>query len=100
MKYIVSILSEAEVDIDNAYIWYELRQIDLGNKFYKKVEESVQLISNNPFCCEDIYRGIRRIIIRKFPYGIYYKVNFEYKEIQIIGVIHFRRSSRIIKKRL
>ena len=43
MKYIVSILSEAEVDIDNAYIWYELRQIDLGNKFYKKVEESGDL---------------------------------------------------------
>ena len=34
MKYNVSILSEAEVDIDIAYIWYELRQINLGNKFY------------------------------------------------------------------
>ena len=100
MKYNVSILSEAEVDIDNAYIWYELRQINLGNKFYKEVEESVQFISNNPYSCKDIYKGIRRFIIKKFPYGIYYKVNFEYKEIQIIGVIHFRRSSRIIKKRL
>jgi hypothetical protein len=54
MKYNVSILSEAEVDIDNAYIWYELRQINLGNKFYKKVEESVQFISNNPYSCKDI----------------------------------------------
>jgi len=99
MKYNVSILSEAEVDIDNAYIWYELRQINLGYKFYKKVEESVQFISRNPYCCEDIYRGIRRFIIKKFPYGIYYKINFEYQEIQIIGVIHFKRSSHIIKKR-
>lgn len=100
MKYNVSILSEAEVDIDNAYIWYELRQINLGNKFYKKVEESVQFISNNPYSCSDIYKGIRRYIIKKFPYGIYYKANFESKEIQIIGVIHFKRSSHIIKKRL
>ena len=100
MKYMVSILSEAELDIDNAYIWYELRQIDLGSKFYKKVEESVQFISNNPYYCEEIYKGIRRFIIKKFPYGIYYKVNFEYKEIQIIGVIHFKRTSRIIKNRL
>lgn len=100
MKYNVSILSEAEIDIDNAYIWYELRQINLGNKFYKKVEESVHFISNNPYCCGDIYKGIRRFIIKKFPYGIYYKVNFESKNIQIIGVIHFKRSSHIIKKRL
>lgn len=37
IKYNVSILSEADVDIDNAYIWYELKQINLGNKFFKKV---------------------------------------------------------------
>ena len=99
MKYHVSILSEAEVDIDNAYIWYELRQINLGNKFYKKVEESVQFISNNPYCCKVFYKDIRRYIIRKFPYAIYYIVSFEYKEIQIVGVIHFKRSSRLIRKR-
>ena len=99
MKYRVSILSEAETDIDDAYIWYELRQINLGNKFYKKVEESVQFISNNPYCTEEIYIGIRRYIIKKFPYGIYYKVNLGQKEIQIIAVIHFKRSEQIIKKR-
>lgn len=100
MKYHVSILSEAEADIDDAYIWYELRQINLGNKFYNKVEESVQFISNNPYCTKDIYKGIRRFIIKKFPYGIYYKVNFELREIQILAVIHFKRNLRIIKKRV
>ena len=34
MRYIVVILSEAELDIDNAYLWYELQQRGLGNKFY------------------------------------------------------------------
>ena len=100
MKYHVSILSEAETDIDDAYIWYELKQMNLGNKFFKKVEESIQFISNNPFCCEDIYKGIKRFIIKKFPYGIYYKVNIENKEIRIIAVIHFKRSPRIIRKRV
>jgi toxin ParE1/3/4 len=99
MRFNVSILAEAEVDIDNAYVWYELRQVNLGNKFFKKVEESVQFISNNPYCCKVLYKGIRRHIVKKFPYAIYYKVNFEFKEIQIVGVIHFKRSSRVIKKR-
>ena len=34
MIYTVSILSEAEYDIDKAYIWYELRQLGLGDKFF------------------------------------------------------------------
>jgi len=100
MSYKVSILSEAEADIDNAYIWYESKQINLGNIFFKIVADSVNSISRNPVGSEEIYKGIRRFIIKKFPYGIYYKVNFELKEIQIIAVIHFKRSTRIIKHRI
>ena len=100
MNYNVSILSDAEVDIDNAFIWYELRQFNLGFKFFKTVEELIQFISRNPFLCSEIYKGIRRLIIKKYPYGIYYKINSENKEIQIIAVIHFKRSTRIIKKRV
>lgn len=100
MRYSVSILPEAEADIDNAYIWYESKQVDLGNLFFKIIAESVNYISNNPFICEEIYKGTRRFVIKKFPYGIYYRVNLEMKEIQIIGIIHFKRNARLIKRRL
>jgi plasmid stabilization system protein ParE len=100
MSYNVSILAEAEADIDSAYIWYESKQLNLGNKFFKIVADSVNYISKNPRCCEEIYKGTRRFVIKKFPYGIYYKVNFDSNEIQIIGVIHFKRTTRIIKSRL
>ena len=39
MIFNVSILSEAEADIDKAFVWYELRQLKLGYKFYKTIEE-------------------------------------------------------------
>ncbi len=100
MNYKVSILSEAEADIDNAYIWYESKQINLGNKFFKIIADSVKYISQNPIGNEEIYKGTRRFVIKKFPYGIYYNVNIEVKEIQIIGVIHFKRSTRVIKRRI
>jgi len=98
MNYNVLILSEAEHDIDNAFIWYELNQIGLGNRFYESVDKSVHFISERPFSFFEIYKGIRRFVIKKFPYGVYYKVNVENKEIQIIGVIHFKRSSKILRK--
>jgi hypothetical protein len=100
LKYKVSVLTEAELDINHAYIWYELRNIGLGNIFFKTINNSVQFISNNPFSSELIFKDIRRHIVKKFPYGVYYRVNENNHEIQIIGIIHFKRSNKIIRKRI
>jgi hypothetical protein len=99
MNYSVVILLEAELDIEEAFIWYELNQIGLGRKFYASVDKSVHLISARPFGCAELYKGLRRFVIKKFPYGIYYNVNLEDKEIQIVGVIHFKRSLKVIRER-
>jgi plasmid stabilization system protein ParE len=100
MKYKVLILDEAEQDIDSAYVWYEMKQINLGNKFYSTVSKAVQYIALHPFGNEEIYKGTRRFIIKKFPYGIYYRIIVEKNEIQIIGVVHFKRNLKIMKKRI
>ena len=100
MNYNVLILSEAELDIDNAFIWYELNQIGLGKRFYESVDESIQFLSENPIIFAEIYNGLRRSLIKKFPYGIYYKMIFETKEIQIVGVLHFGRDLKILRKRV
>ena len=100
MKFNVIILEEAEIDIEEAIIWYESAQIDLGNEFFKSIDESISFISINPQCSQEIYKEIRRFVIRKFPYGIYYKVNMLTTEIEIIGVIHFKRNVRILKRRI
>lgn len=100
MKYTVSILSEARADIDLAFTWYELKQKGLGDIFFRILNQSVLIISRNPNSFEEIYKGVRRMVIRKFPYGIYYRINLEISEIQIIGVIHFHRNTRVIQKKI
>jgi plasmid stabilization system protein ParE len=100
MRYNVLILAEAEHDLDDAYIWYELNQNGLGKRFFQSVDESVKFLSEDPFVFAEIYDGLRRSLIKKFPYGIYYKVLLEMKEIQIVGVIHFGRDLKILKKRV
>lgn len=99
MKYTASIYSEAEEDIDSAFVWYEQKQIGLGDSLYNSLNNSVASICNNPFCCEEIYKDIRRFVIKKFPFGLYYRINVEQKEVQIIGVIHFKRNPKVLKKR-
>jgi len=100
MKFNVFVSSEAEIDIDEAYIWYERLQIGLGDKFYDAVNECVLYILKNPFSCEELYRGTRRCVMRKFPYGIYYKILSDIDEVQILGVVNFKRNPEIIMERL
>jgi len=100
VKYNILILAEAEIDIENAFVWYELNQIGLGKKFFESVNKSIHFIAGRPFICSEIFKNIRRFVIKKFPYGIYYRVNSESKEVQIIAIIHFKRSIRVLKKRI
>ena len=100
MHYKVSILSEAEHDLDDAFIWYELHQIGLGKRFYECVNESVRYLEENPLTFAVFYRNLRRALIRKFPYGIYYEVIMETREIKIVGILHFGRDMKILKKRV
>jgi plasmid stabilization system protein ParE len=99
MQFKVLILEEAEQDIDQAYLWYELEQIGLGDAFYNNIQAAVKYISQNPLGSREIFGGLRRCIVHKFPYGIYYHIDIEISEIKIVGVIHFKRSSKVWKKR-
>lgn len=100
MNYRVVILSEAELDIDEAFIWYELAQIGLGKRFFESVDKSIQFIPKRPISCALVHKGLRRFVIGKFPYGIYYRINLENKEVQIVAIIHFKRSPRNLRRRI
>lgn len=100
MNYRVLILSEAEREIDNAFIWYELNQIGLGKKFFETIDKSVNFIANRPYSSPEIFYGLRRLVIKKFPYGIYYKIIVDLREIQIIAVLHFQRNLESLRKRV
>jgi hypothetical protein len=100
VQFSLSISSVAEIDIDTAYIYYEVQQFGLGYEFYDSVNESMQYILKAPFIYQEIYRGCRRCITKKFPFGIYYRIVTENAEIQVLGVIHLKRNSEIIKSRL
>ena len=99
MSYDVVILTDAEHDIEDAFIWYEAQKLGLGNAFYKSVNDGVLFIAENPYSARAIFKNIRRLVIKKFPFGLYYKVNSRRKEIQMLGVIHFKRSPGTYQKR-
>jgi plasmid stabilization system protein ParE len=92
--------SYAENDIEEAYKWYENQQIKLGKAFWEEVLSTLIKIQDNPFLFQKSYRNTRRAMVRKFPYGIYYTVSREEGLIQVIAVLHFKRSRRVITPRI
>jgi plasmid stabilization system protein ParE len=70
------IAPEAELDIAEAYVWYERRRIGLGEEFLTSVDASIVGIRRQPEIYPLIHETYRRSLVRRFPYAVF----FEYAE--------------------
>ena len=92
MAYKLSIRKEAEADIAEAYRYYESCRENLGEEFVSCIDEAVSRIQNNPKQFRAVLDTVRRALVRKFLYGIYYTINEN--EIIVLAVVHARRNPK------
>jgi plasmid stabilization system protein ParE len=97
MKYEIIIRPEAEDDLAETYSWLEERKAGLGFDFLLCFEASLESIQKSPILYPEAYKGIRRRLVRRFPYGVFYVLS--QRRIVIMGVLHVRRNPEILKKR-
>ena len=64
----------AAADIEDAYDWYESQRAGLGDEFMAVLNTAVESISENPFAYPVIHRQTRRLLLRRFPYGLYFRL--------------------------
>lgn len=89
MTYKILITPEAELDLEDAFNWYEQQISGLGSEFIRVVDASFSAIQINPFAYPIIHQEVRRKLIRKFPYGLLYVIIDD--NISIIGCFHVKR---------
>jgi len=92
MKRPILIRPEAEADIEEGYRCYEEKLGGLGADFLECLENGMELIRNSPEMYPVVYRNIRRLLIRRFPYGIFYIASESL--ITILAVFHGRRDPK------
>jgi plasmid stabilization system protein ParE len=92
------IAPEAELDIAEAFAWYEDRRLGLGEEFLSCVDACLATIRRAPELHSMIHESYRRALVRRFPYAIFY----EYAEgIAIVyGVFHTARDPGKWRQRL
>lgn len=98
MTFQIYIRPEAEIDLEDAASWYQLQQHGLGYEFLEEIKHSLQIIEDNPHLFRTTYKEVRRAIVQRFPFVIYYQI--EGDEVIVIGVIHASRHPQHWKNRL
>ena len=99
MEYELFLSQEAEKDIEQAAIWYEERRNGLGREYLLCIQAMLSTIQRNPQLFSILYRNVRRALIRRFPYGIFFFIDDERRRIVVVGVLHARRSPHIWQER-
>ena len=87
----------AELDLQVAYEWYDLKKEGLGKEFLKEVDKTFNGILQNPRQFGTIKKQIRMAVVKRFPFGVFYIVRADV--INIFAVFHFSRNPKTWTKR-
>jgi plasmid stabilization system protein ParE len=91
-------LFSADADIQTAYEFYEAYQSGRGEVFMRHLDMAFGRLRNFPEIAPLFHKAHRRLLVRGFPYGIFYTI--EGRRIIVSGVMDLRQDSDSIRQRL
>ena len=80
---------DAEVELNEAIEWYEMREFGLGLDFATQVHAAIQRALAFPLAWQEMGGEIRRTLVHRFPYGVLYVA--EPDRLLIVAVMHLHR---------
>jgi len=95
--YAVVLRSEASADIAEAFQYYEDKAEGLGEEFLAAVEACLKALDQFPTQNALLYKQVRRALLRRFPYGVFYRVEGE--TVTVIACVHSSRNPRLWRHR-
>ncbi len=76
-------------DLRAARDWYNERATGVGTRFVLEFEAVIGEIESAPLAFQIIEGEVRRALLRRFPFSVYYVV--EGTEVTVLAVLHFRQ---------
>ncbi len=95
-----SIVFKPEVydNLKAAYDWYESQRAGLGEDFILTLEESYAKITRSPKQYQQVYKSVRRKLVRRFPYGIFFLIRKD--TIIVLAILHTKREPKKWRERV
>jgi hypothetical protein len=91
-------LYPAEEEMNEAASFYEAATGGLGTNFLNDVQSRIDTLCEYPYLGSAIGKGLRRILLHRFPFNLIYSV--EVDAILIVAVAHHGRRPDYWKNRL
>jgi plasmid stabilization system protein ParE len=88
----------AAAELREAHAWYEERRPGLGSQLRDEIDRAVERVRESPELYAEVHGPIRRALIHRFPYGLFYLV--EPERIVVVAVFHGRRDPKVWQGRL
>jgi toxin ParE1/3/4 len=88
----IIIRPNAEADLQDARSWYESQRTGLGDELLVEVRNAMRLLEEQPERRPIYYNGFRRLITRRFPYKIFYRVKGDC--VIVFRILHAKREHR------
>lgn len=82
----------ALAELEAARTWYDEQRTGLGSEFSNEADHAIGHIAEAPAAFPQLHGSIRRLLMRRFPYGIFY--HYYGNEVVILAVMHLRRDPR------
>ena len=92
MAYRLKFSGRAVREIGEAFNWYEEQSKGLGSEFELAFELQLKRLEQVPLLYTEIIPGVRRTLLPRFPYGVFYAVKSDL--VHVLAVIHNSRSQR------
>lgn len=92
-KYKLIINPFAQQDILDAREWYNQQKKNLGDELLLEVKQSIISIENNPFQYPEVKESIRKAIVNRFPYSIFFTISTS--TINIFALFHTSRNPKV-----
>ena len=92
------LLRQADDDIQSAFNRYEEFQKGRGELFMRQLDAALTLLRQHPDIAP-VYSGrYRRLLMRDFPYGVFYEV--QPKRIVVGAIVDLRQDPERIRQKL
>ncbi len=79
----------ADLDVAATFDWYEKEQSWLGYEFLGELRATYDRVADGPLQYQHLRSGIRRALVRRFPYAVYFAVEDDI--VVVLAVLHASR---------
>ncbi len=94
----VHVQPQASIEAADASVWYEAQRPGLGTEFVLELDAAMEKAAEMPTAFAVQYRDARRILLRRFPYAVYFTC--EDDKLEVFAILHQRGNPETWQQRM